>query len=670
MMEDPYRGLMPYQESDAEYFFGRDRERKVIASNLSAARFTVLYGPSGVGKTSALRAGVMRDLRLEAQRNQDELGLPEFAVAWLSTWRGDPVAALDKAVREAVAIAMSGDGGPVKGTTPIEKLACWNERLNGEIFLILDQFEEYFLYHPNDTPDSFGALLPKIVTNHGLKVNILLSLRDDALSQLDRFKGRIPDLFSNYLRIDRLTREAGQLAIEQPVMRWNQTREADTPEVIVEPALTSAVLDEVRTGQQGFGERGLGRAVTDGQRDEEIETPFLQLVMQRIWSEERQENSNALRLETLERLGGASEILRTHLGRVLAMLPSDEREIARKIFYYLVTPSGAKIAHSAADLASYADCDEEIIEIVVQRLCERQSRILREVAASDETARNRYEIYHDVLGNAILEWQRNSKAVEEKERILEQQARAAAQKNLLIRKTARLNMWILSMGAVLLIGFYMLRSYQLEEARQTTQLKLEVLQSDVASRQQAVLYPLPPPNTKRRTGAFSGIFSTLSRETFQAQAPAPVNLTVMWELESALREEIEYGLITIHSEQSNAHIRLSSVDLFDPGAPTLNPAYLNTIETVAKTLRGATGRILIVGHTDNEPLTRSSRYTSNQQLSQARAETVADVIKELVVDPSRVFSEGRGDSEPIAANKTSEGRAANRRIEILLLGGY
>ena len=61
----PYKGLAPFGESelDAQLFFGRERDREIVVANLIAARLTVLYGPSGVGKSSLLRAGVARALR-------------------------------------------------------------------------------------------------------------------------------------------------------------------------------------------------------------------------------------------------------------------------------------------------------------------------------------------------------------------------------------------------------------------------------------------------------------------------------------------------------------------------------------------------------------------------------------------------------------------------------
>jgi len=73
---EPYKGLAPYLESDSDLFFGRDREIEIICANLMAARLTLLYGESGVGKSSVLLAGAVHRLREEARRNPEELGRP------------------------------------------------------------------------------------------------------------------------------------------------------------------------------------------------------------------------------------------------------------------------------------------------------------------------------------------------------------------------------------------------------------------------------------------------------------------------------------------------------------------------------------------------------------------------------------------------------------------
>ena len=87
----PYLGLSPYGEGDAELFFGRHAERDLVIANLLTSRLTVMYGPSGVGKSSLLRAGVLPRLR-------DGIGVPTGgsprAVVFVDAWQGDSVGAI------------------------------------------------------------------------------------------------------------------------------------------------------------------------------------------------------------------------------------------------------------------------------------------------------------------------------------------------------------------------------------------------------------------------------------------------------------------------------------------------------------------------------------------------------------------------------------------------
>ena len=93
---------------------------------------------------------------------------------------------------------------------------------------------------------------------------MLLALRDDALAKLDRFKGRIPNLFANYLRLDHLDRSAARDAIVKPVERYNDADAASTVEV--EPELVEAVLDETAAGKVELGEAGRGLAAGEPTR--------------------------------------------------------------------------------------------------------------------------------------------------------------------------------------------------------------------------------------------------------------------------------------------------------------------------------------------------------------------------------------------------------------------
>ena len=135
--------------------------------------------------------------------------------------------------------------------------------------------------------------------------------------------------------------------------------------------------------------------------------------MQRLWDEERQRGSRALRLGDAARLGGAEQIVRDHVDGALAKLTRPSKDVAASVFDHLVTPSGTKIAHEVGDLAKYAGAAEAELA-----RCWRSSgdeRILRSVAG-DGDARSRYEIFHDVLAEPVLAWKAGHEAQRELER--------------------------------------------------------------------------------------------------------------------------------------------------------------------------------------------------------------------------------------------------------------
>jgi hypothetical protein len=417
----PYIGLIPYAEQDAPFFFGRERERAMITANLMASRLTVLYGPSGAGKSSVLRAGVEHTLREQAQRNLEEHGEPELAVVVFNNWRDDPIAGLSLAVHETAKQTLTtmnqeDDSSPVPQQF-VENLEAWTKRLNGELLIILDQFEEYFLYHAQeDGEHTFAVEFSRAVNSVGLRANFLVSLREDALSKLDRFKGRIPNLFDNYLRIGHLTKDAARDAIEQPLQEYNRRQTNEVDHVTIEPALVEAVLSQVQTGRVTLAREGSGGVADSNQQAEAtIETSYLQLVMTRLWNEEKRAGSHMLRLATLEQLKGAEHIVRTHLDSVMDHLSSDESEIAAEVFRYLVTPSGSKIAYTKNDLVAYTAAPDAQLAPVLEKLSGSGLRILRTVVPPpDQPRETRYEIFHDVLAAAILDWR--GRYVQEKEK--------------------------------------------------------------------------------------------------------------------------------------------------------------------------------------------------------------------------------------------------------------
>lgn len=113
----------------------------------------------------------------------------------------------------------------------------------------------------------------------------------------------------------------------------------------------------------------------------------------------------ALTLQSLEALGGAQEIVRTHLDGALRNFSREERYVVADLFHQLVTPSGTKIAHSAEDLAEYVALPVASVALLLEKLAAPDTRIVRAVAPPPgDAGPSRYEIFHDVLAPSILDW--------------------------------------------------------------------------------------------------------------------------------------------------------------------------------------------------------------------------------------------------------------------------
>ncbi|HEX8195661.1 MAG TPA: hypothetical protein VF571_05565 [Pyrinomonadaceae bacterium] len=405
--ESPYVGLVPFSEGDAQFFFGREKERDTIIENLRASRLTLLYGTSGVGKSSVLNAGVADSLNQLAHRTLEERGMPEFALVIFSDWSDDPIARFMQSVQKAVAKALEVEtleAVPDSGDM-VEMLRTWSERFGLELLIILDQFEEYFNYISNEKAEnSFAAQLPRAINDLNLRAKFLISLREDSLAKLDRFKPEIPYIFDNTYRLEHMNAKAARDAIKKPLDVYNEIYVTGENEekYSIEPALIDEIIVQLTNPENASISEGQNESFLNASATP-IEAPYLQLVMTRLWEKEQSEKSRVLRLDTLRSLEGLKNIVQTYLNSAMNNLPQDQSDIAAGIFKYLVTPSGTKIAYTEADLAESADVKLDKLSPVLEML--NHSRILRLVDPPlNRPNESRYEVFHDVLAKAILKW--------------------------------------------------------------------------------------------------------------------------------------------------------------------------------------------------------------------------------------------------------------------------
>jgi outer membrane protein OmpA-like peptidoglycan-associated protein len=133
--------------------------------------------------------------------------------------------------------------------------------------------------------------------------------------------------------------------------------------------------------------------------------------------------------------------------------------------------------------------------------------------------------------------------------------------------------------------------------------------------------------------------------------------------EEELRRDLNNDRVQINNDGNRLVVTLPQDILFATSSATVNNALRADLLTVAESLRKYPDtRVQVIGHTDS---TGSAAY--NQNLSERRAAAVAAVLIEGGVAPSRIQTIGRGETQPIASNQTPEGRAQNRRVEIVIL---
>jgi chemotaxis protein MotB len=153
------------------------------------------------------------------------------------------------------------------------------------------------------------------------------------------------------------------------------------------------------------------------------------------------------------------------------------------------------------------------------------------------------------------------------------------------------------------------------------------------------------------------------------QAPAPVQRTTP-ELKKLLAEEAKSGglppgSLTMHTTKEGVVISLQEAGFFASGAAEVRAGALPVLAKLAATL--SAGPMRVEGHTDTVPI-HTLQYTTNWELSSARATTIARFLLEhSPVKPTEMAATGYAEFHPVASNATEEGRAKNRRVDIILL---
>jgi WD40 repeat protein len=357
---EPYKGLLTYTLADAQHFYGREQAIVDILARMYRHPFTVIQSESGAGKSSLLQAAIVPRL----------LAVGDLPLI-VRPYDQQPTQAIKRELLADLCQTPDLAAAPLRHYL---RQVCVVLGPTATLWIILDQFEEFFSLLSQAERNFFVAELADCLEDEALPVRWVLSLRSEAFGQLATFAPRIASPFENSYHLNRLTR-------------------AEANDVIVHPASTHNIQVE-----KGFVKKLLDELSVDGV----VHPPQLQLVCQalyqamldRIANEPATPRSFTLALYQDE--GGAAGILRNHLGRVLTRsLPNHAgRELARRLLVELVSSDGHRIRRTHDSLAHALEADPRLLNDVLYTLI--TNRLLT-VEQDDKSDHSRYELAHDYL---------------------------------------------------------------------------------------------------------------------------------------------------------------------------------------------------------------------------------------------------------------------------------
>ena len=140
-------------------------------------------------------------------------------------------------------------------------------------------------------------------------------------------------------------------------------------------------------------------------------------------------------------------------------------------------------------------------------------------------------------------------------------------------------------------------------------------------------------------------------------------------LQDLLADEMQTGKVDVESDGRTITVRIREQGSFPSGSATLASDFVPVMAKIRDSLAGIPGTVSIEGHTDNVPL-RGGRYESNWALSSSRALSVThELLRGDLLEDDRMMVVGFADTRPFTANDTADGRASNRRVEIVIRQG-
>ena len=394
--ECPYPGLTPFQGPDANRFFGRSREISAALAMLVDQPLLAITGPSGVGKSSFVRAGVIPALEHSGERWDAVIirpgRRPMAALADLvSHMRGsatDDVS--DKIARHQETLDRLHDEPGYLGV--VLRQHARDHRCKRVLFI--DQFEElYTLTSDSGDRKAFTACLAGLADDPSTPLRVVLSLRSDFLDRISedpRFLGEV---------------NAGLFFLTPP--------DRD--------GLRDALTEPAEMAHYRFETRAMVENMLDVLEATPGSLPLLQFAATKLW-EGRDQQERVLTAKSYAKIGGITGALRCHADAVLDTLEPADQALVRAIFLRLVTPDRTRAIETLEDLCELSSEPDEVKRLVAHLV---DARLL--ISDRDGSEGTQIEIVHESL---IVSWPTLTRWLDEHQEdaaYIEQIAAAAGQ---------------------------------------------------------------------------------------------------------------------------------------------------------------------------------------------------------------------------------------------------
>ncbi len=361
----PYPGLAPFTVADADNFFGREAEIKALWRKITNRRLLAVIGPSGVGKSSLIRAGVIA-------------GAPEG-------WRAvvcQPGEAPFVALAQALAPDFAGQVDEVQQLLrfgdpdiALAMVSRWRGRWDRAL-IVVDQFEELFTLNPHETQQRFIELLRRLVD--AADVNLLLVMRDDFLFECHPHRKLAP-IFRDITPLGPPAGAELKRAVIEPAARQ---RFAFDSELLVDEMV--AEVEE---------ERGA--------------LPLLAFAVAQMWRHRDLEH-RLLTSEAYQQIGGVAGALAQHAEATLEAIGIERQAVVRELFRNLVTAQGTRANRDVVELLSVFDSDARgdaahVLRALIDARLLTAFDEAAEGGGNGDLASHRVEIVHESL---ITSWPR------------------------------------------------------------------------------------------------------------------------------------------------------------------------------------------------------------------------------------------------------------------------